>query len=247
MLKRVSLGRLTTLLLVLSLGPFTVLASDTTPTDTPQLTIASSSEQRIENKPLIIANSKAWKPYSFLDKTGQPTGILVDLWKAYGAANNLDVEFSLVDWSDSIDITRQGKADIHAGLLWSPERAEFLTYGGELFEIDTQLYFHQTLQSFNANTFLLGNHNYKVGVVRGGYEAEYMRSQFPSVDLVYFDNNELMIKAARARNILAFVADLQVANYYLHTSSYSGQFIGVKHLYSGYLHYAIGGEKCNRN
>ncbi|GMQ48950.1 sensor domain-containing diguanylate cyclase [Vibrio sp. 10N] len=190
-----------------------------------------------ENR-LIVTNSKAWKPYSFIDDTGQPAGILVDFWKAYGQVNNVEIEFQLVDWKESLDRVKRNQADIHAGLLWSEARSGYLAYGRTLFQIDTQLYFHHSLQTFDANAFLQGNHNHNVGVVNGGYEAEYMQTHYPNVALTYFANNALMIEAALGNRIRAFVADLQVANYYLTTSRASGQFIDVKHLYSGNLYYA---------
>lgn len=47
-----------------------------------------------------------------------------------------------------------------------------------------------------------------------------------------------MIEAALENRVRAFAADQQVANYYLTTSRSTGQFIRVKHLYSGEIYYA---------
>lgn len=196
-------------------------------------------------KRLTIINSKAWKPYSFIDDEGAPAGILVDMWTSFGQANDIDIEFKLVDWQASLDLVKNGLADIHSGLMWSESRANYLTYGAELFSIDTQLYFHETLQSFDADLFLQGNHGYEVGVVTGGYESEYMQTHFPNVSLKRYDNNALMINAALKGQLVAFVSDLQVANYYLHTSGVKGRFIDVKHLYSGEVRYAIGHPRAD--
>lgn len=238
MLIRANFSTLVTSIVMLLLGGFPTLASGSSVQDTGALALEQHGEQPLTPKRLIVSNSKAWKPYSFLDDANQPAGILIDLWKAYGEANDVVIEFKLVDWQESIDLVKAGQADVHAGLLWSRDRAKALAFGEPLFELDTQLYFHHSLQSFDADEFLLGHHNHMVGVVRGGYEAEYMLNHFPEVGLAYFANNALMIKAARDDRIRAFVADLQVANYYLHIGPKSGQFIDVKHLYSGDIHYA---------
>lgn len=37
-----------------------------------------SMSEAVERQTLTIANSKAWKPYSYLDEQGQPSGILID-------------------------------------------------------------------------------------------------------------------------------------------------------------------------
>lgn len=200
--------------------------------------VASEVSEPFSSNRLIVTNSKAWKPYSFIDESGKPAGILIDFWEAYGEANGVEIEFQLVDWQESLERVKHNQADIHAGLLWSESRAKYLAYGRTLFAIDTQLYFHQSLQTFDANAFLQGNHRHSVGVVSGGYEADYIQTHFPKVSLTFFANNALMIEAALGNRIRAFVADQQVANYYLTTSRASGQFIGVKHLYSGELYYA---------
>ncbi len=85
----------------------------------------------------------------------------------------------------------------------------------------------------------MGDHNYKVGVVSGSYEVEFLETNYPNIELALFANNSQLLEAAFSHQIRAFVADLQVANYYLYTSSNSSEFIGVKHLYSGALYFAV--------
>ncbi|SBO08501.1 putative diguanylate cyclase AdrA [Vibrio mediterranei] len=210
------------------------------------LILFTNSTLAIERSPdtLIISNSKAWKPYSYLDENNQPAGILIDYWRAYGVANDVEVQFKLVDWQSSLDLVKNNQADVHAGLLWSKTRANYLEFGSEIFEIDTQLYFHSGLQSFNVNSFLMGGHNYKVGVVSGSYEVEFLQTNYPNVELTLYDNNSKLLQAAFSHQIRAFVADLQVANYYLYTSSNTSEFIGVKHLYSGALYFAVAKSKA---
>ncbi|MEN9585579.1 MAG: hypothetical protein RLZZ616_2585, partial [Pseudomonadota bacterium] len=53
-------------------------------------------------KPLIVTNSKAWQPFSYLNEEGQPDGLLIDLWREYGRVTGRPVEFKLVDWQTSL-------------------------------------------------------------------------------------------------------------------------------------------------
>lgn len=71
----------------------------------------SSVVNAAEQEKLIIANSKAWKPYSYIDDQGKPSGILIDFWLAFGQVNNVDIEFKLMDWNDSLEAVKYGKAD----------------------------------------------------------------------------------------------------------------------------------------
>ncbi|WCP68864.1 sensor domain-containing diguanylate cyclase [Vibrio tubiashii] len=188
---------------------------------------------------LVIANSKAWKPFSFINHKGDPDGILVDYWREYGRKNNVEIEFLLLDWQASLDAVRDGQADIHAGLLWSEQRDSYLDYAPEILSIDTQMYIGQALIGTNLDAFMLGEHQHLVGVVAGGYEEEFTRRHFPNLNLISYSNNQLMIEAAFSGELDAFVADLQVANFYLFSSDEPQRFIGVRHLYSGNLRAAV--------
>ncbi|MCV5410014.1 transporter substrate-binding domain-containing protein, partial [Escherichia coli] len=85
-------------------------------------------------------NSKAWQPFSYINKSGQPDGLLIDLWREYARVTGQKIEFRLVDWQGSLDLLHEGKADVHAGLLWSPERDKLFDYGRPLAQLDSQLF-----------------------------------------------------------------------------------------------------------
>ncbi|KOO15462.1 diguanylate cyclase [Vibrio xuii] len=192
-----------------------------------------------ESKHLIVANSKAWKPFSFINSDGEPDGILIDYWNYYGEKNGVEIEFLLLDWQSSLDAVSDGRADIHAGLLWSENRESFLDYAPIIMSIDTQLYISQELIGIDLDEFTFGKHDYVVGVVSGGYEEEFTRLHFPELKLQNFANNQEMIDAAFSGGIDGFVADLQVANFYLYSRKEPKRFVGVRHLYSGDLMAAV--------
>ncbi|OOF29565.1 transporter substrate-binding domain-containing diguanylate cyclase [Salinivibrio sp. IB872] len=198
---------------------------------------AEQSQQPESQKPVLtVANSHAWRPFSYLDEQRRPKGILVDFWKEFGKRNGYKIKFLLTDWQGSIDLVRSGEADIHAGLLQSPERLKFMDFGTPLFAIDTQVFFSQSMMGTSADFVLSGETEHKIGVVQGGYEEEFMSANFPDVALQLFPNNQAMLDAALSEKIQAFVADLQVANYHLYTTTNQNLFIPVRHLYTETLY-----------
>ncbi|MPY23883.1 diguanylate cyclase [Shewanella sp. YLB-07] len=201
---------------------------------------ASENDQDIKNtkhkKQLIIANSKAWKPFSYIDTNGEAQGLLIDIWKEYARVNDVDVSFLLTDWNDSLQAVKAKEADVHAGLLWSEHRETYLDFLPGIVKIDTQLFFSSKLLGTDVRNYLESG---RVGVVFAGYEETYMMKHYPKVKLIAFDNNELMLKSAFSGEIHAFVADFQVANFYLYTSQRPNQFSPVKHLYSGLIRPAV--------
>lgn len=92
-------------------------------------------------KPLIVANSKAWQPFSYINDKGQPDGLLIDYWREFERVTGRPVQFKLVDWQTSLELVRTGKADVHGGLLWSQERNPLYDYGRALSRLDAQLFF----------------------------------------------------------------------------------------------------------
>lgn len=188
---------------------------------------------------LVVSNSKAWKPFSFINQDGEPDGILIEYWREFGAKNNIEIEFLLLDWQSSLDAVKNGRADLHAGLLWSETRDGYLDFTSAIMSIDTQLFISQEHIGSSLDEFMLSKHDYLVGVVAGGYEEEFTKLHFPNFHLVSFANNKLMIESAFAGELDAFVADLQVANFYIHTSQSTPKFVGVRHLYSGELRAAV--------
>ncbi len=198
-----------------------------------------AAEEDSVKKKLRVANSTSWKPFSYVAEDGSKRGILIDLWQRYGEKNGVEIEFVLSDWNDSILAVREGRADVHAGLLWSDKRDTFFDFADAIMTINTQLYLSQRIITSDLNEMLTGQDAEGIGVVEGGYEEYFMAKTYPAAKLVKYPNNRLMIEAAFRHDIDAFVADLQVANFYLYTSDQSTAFVPALYLYSGEIRPAV--------
>ncbi|HAS62198.1 MAG TPA: sensor domain-containing diguanylate cyclase [Vibrio sp.] len=186
-------------------------------------------------EPLVIANSKAWKPFSFINEEGEADGILTDYWREYSRVTGTPVEFMLLDWNASLDAVKEGRADIHGGLLWSRERDSYLDYSQPIMTIETQLFVRQQLLNTDVSELLSGNQPFVLGAVEGGFEYSYAQDNYPQLSIKTYVNNSDMVKGAFNGEIDGFVADRQVANFYFHSTKAARHFISVKHLYSGEL------------
>ncbi len=204
--------------------------------------ISANQEDEI-TKPLRVTNSKAWIPFSYEGKNGEPKGILIDFWKEYGKRTGREIEFILTDWNESIDLLKRGEADVHAGMLWSEKREAMFDFADTFTSITTHLYFDNHLADKSVESYLSGDEGGALGLVYGGYEQDFIENNYPKVKLALFSNNEEMLEAALNHKIEAFVADLQVANFYLQTSSIksrkSNSFVPVRYLYTGNVRPAV--------
>ncbi|EPP5332110.1 transporter substrate-binding domain-containing diguanylate cyclase [Vibrio harveyi] len=189
---------------------------------------------------LVVANSKAWKPFSYLTPDGEPQGILIDFWREYSVRNDVHVKFLLLDWEESLLAVKEGRADIHAGLIFSAERSQYLNFGTVIMPIDTQLYVNSDLLGIDVESVLKGESAMEVGLVKGGYEETFVRKHYPNAAIRLFSNNDALLKAVTSKQIFLFVADTQVSNFYMATTPDSVTFLPALHLYSKDLRIATG-------
>ncbi len=194
------------------------------------LYFAVPSEGQAQHSGLIITNSTAWKPFSYLNNRQQAAGLLVEFWQEFGKVNDLEIQFLLLDWQETLDALRDGKADVHAGLLWSESRDKYLDYSVKLFELTASLFISSKLAGREPGSYLIPGT--LIGVVKGGFEAEYIAKHYPQVKTIAYPNNEMMLRAALHGELDTFVADHLVANYYLNIEPDPTQFVAVRTLYS---------------
>lgn len=184
---------------------------------------------------IIITNSATFPPFSFLDSDGQPKGLLIDLWSEWARQNNHKVKFLLVDWNESFELIRKGDADIHAGLFKSESRKSFMDFSKELFQLTTCLFISTQVHVSTIEEL----RNVEVGVTKGGFEEEYLCSNFSHLQLRLFDNNNRLVKSALSGKTVAFVADYPVGMYYLHHYGAPEKFRILKTLYSNPIYSAV--------
>lgn len=199
------------------------------------LTVGEAATQRTVHK-LVVTNSSAWPPFSFLNENAEPRGLLVDLWKEFGRRNQIDIEFRLVDWEESLALVRNGDADVHAGLFESGKRQQYLDFSDK---VDLPLTFRLFVSNkMNVNSFEdLGT--IAVGLTEKSFAQEFIATKYPSLHVFSYVNEREVVAAAVRGDIVAFVLDLPAAMYYLHKFGDPGDFHAVDILFTKELKVAV--------
>ncbi|MDY6981218.1 MAG: diguanylate cyclase, partial [Pseudomonadota bacterium] len=170
--------------------------------------------------PLIVSQDHAWPPMAFRDSSGEPRGLLVDLWRALGQELGRPVRFELVDWPRSLTQVREGQAQVHGGLFPSPQRSAFFDFSRPLMPMQTVVF----VAGDSDTRSLLAPGLAPLGVVAGSYELEYLRRHFPDISRREYPNNRAMVTAAVQGELRAFVADYPVGLYLLDELAPPGRF-----------------------
>ncbi|NDV26788.1 transporter substrate-binding domain-containing protein [Desulfovibrio sp. JC010] len=154
---------------------------------------------------LTIALDRDYPPFSLLGPDGAPTGLLVDLWKAWSAQTGIPVNFMPDSWVGTMEAVRNGNADIHSGLFRSKDRKEFLDFSYPLFRVDTSLFCREDQKQPGGLDKMNGK---KVAVLDGSFQQNYLQKKFPGVEAVPFPNSEAMVLAVLKNNVNALLHEV---------------------------------------
>lgn len=194
---------------------------------TPSEAVAATDVNR-----LVVTHSQNYPPFSYLDTDGRPQGYLIDLWKAFGRANRISVEFKLGVWQQTLDWVKDGTAQVHAGMFYSRERDRYFDYGTDIMEMSTALYLKKGVALDQLSRLA-------VGVVRGGNAFAFMHNERSDQRLVQYEQIKDLVQAAADGEIVAFVADQPTGSHYLRVAGLQDVFISRETLYTMPLRAAV--------
>jgi ABC-type amino acid transport substrate-binding protein len=199
--------------------------------------------QAAESPHFIVAASAQSPPFSFEDKNKRPQGILIDFWNLWAKKNNADITFIMASFDKTISMVRDGKADFHAGLFSSSQRIASLDFSSGILDDTLSLFVQDKLDIQSVGE--LKNIPIDVGISREYYAVEYMKEHYPHVNIKLFKNNEELLNGTLRREVIAFIVDYPVANYYLSKKDSLGQYRVVEDIANEKLRAAV--KKGNKN
>ena len=125
-------------------------------------------------------------PLKFEDAESRPSGLFPDLWRLWAKKAGKQIQFVKVDsFKESLQLLKDGKADLHAGLFKTAEREEFLAYSRPILHLDYFIFSHpiiRPLSSLEKTSGLI------VGIAKGGFTEKYVRQRVPSERIAIYDS-----------------------------------------------------------
>jgi PAS domain S-box-containing protein len=192
-------GRIATvLLLAASILGFGNAAAETSP-----------GKDSASERPLIIAISGGYSPFSVTAPNGEHTGLLVEMWRLWSEATGTPIRFRASDWAGTIEAVRNGNADIHFGLFRNEERARWMDFSDPIHEIRTAVYFRAGRRDPVPLSELAGS---RVGVMRGSHQSKFLKETYPDLTVVDLKNGEAVMLALLADDVDAIVHEVPSAN-----------------------------------
>ena len=161
--------------------------------------------ERPVKKPLIIAISDNYPPFSIVTPTGEPAGLLVELWRHWSAATETPIRFRPSSWAETVEAVRDGRADIHSGLFKNAQRAAWMAFSEAIHEIKTGLFFKGGQREPVPLAELAG---VRIGVMAGSFQEQFIRSKFPGISAIPLrDTDEMVLALLRGEIDVLFQED----------------------------------------
>ncbi|MBW2582715.1 MAG: transporter substrate-binding domain-containing protein, partial [Deltaproteobacteria bacterium] len=152
-------------------------------------------------------------PLKFEDAASRPAGLFPDIWRLWAGKAGKEVQFVKVDsFKESLQLLKDGKVDLHAGLFRTPKREEFLDYSEQLLALDYYIFTHPSVHPIKS---LGKTSGFIVGIQKGGYTEQFVRSKVPANRIVVYDRFQDLFRAALEGEIKVFVATELSLLYYL--------------------------------
>ena len=174
------------------------------------------------SEPVIIVYNRGIAPIKFTDTDNNPSGILNDYWKLLDEKAELNFMFiEAGTFGESLEMVRDGRADIHAGLFFTDDRAEFLDYSEPVLSLKYYLYSSPDLvppESLSDAKGLI------LGTVQGGYTENEIKKVISQDRLIVYEDFKSMFEAALDGDIKIFVSSDIHLNYYLSVNNRDNPF-----------------------
>ena len=145
------------------------------------------------SKTIKISFANNMEPFYFLDKDKKAKGLLIDYWTLWAEKSNIKIEFINNNWSDALELVKNNKADIHAGLLYIKKIEKELDYIGPIYEFSLDIYINKkNINKIKSINDLSGK---VVAVIKGSHSSIYLKTYYPKIKLKEYSSYSQMISS----------------------------------------------------
>lgn len=165
-----------------------------------------------EIKEVSVAYNVGNPPLKFQNEKGEADGMLIDIWKLWSKKTGVKVNFIEAPFKRTVEMVKNGEADIHAGLFFTKERDLFLDYSSSpIINIGYTIFYHRSIPPLKElkelKPFIIG--------VPEGYTAKYMKKNLPEGMYKTYKNFPELYKNAYKGEVKVFISPIMNYEYFL--------------------------------
>jgi ABC-type amino acid transport substrate-binding protein len=169
---------------------------------------------------LFIAIRSDFQPFTFLNAEGRPAGIYVDIWRLWAQKTGKQIEFISSNLKTSLENLKNQKADIHSGLLYSPDRSEWISFSEPFYDVGISLFYSLKQGKISSIKELSGQ---TVAVLRGSQMEQFLKKYYPDIRIFPCNTIEELVNGFQEGKAKAFILTLPVGTAVINRMGLSGE------------------------
>src|SRR5258706_3440491 len=171
-------------------------------------------------KTIRVVTDNHYAPYSFQSDEGKLQGILIDQWQAWEKKTGIKVDIQAMNWSEAMQRMGAGEFDVIDCIVETAERRDRFDFTPPYATIEASIYFRNKISGISDLTSLKG---FPIGLTTGDQRIAKLKANGVT-NLILFDNNDAIVRAAMEGRINVFVMDNPSALYILNKMDIESKF-----------------------
>jgi ABC-type amino acid transport substrate-binding protein len=182
-----------------------------------QLTLEEQSW--LDGHPIIkVGSDPQWAPFEFRNNNNIPIGLTRDYISIIEKKLGVKFEYSISQsWNEIFTKAKNKEVDILSAVVPTKERLKYFLFTEPYNSQPISIY---ALEGSNYIRNLDELKNKKVGVVKGYITEEFLKKDYPDIDLVTAKNIEDLFEKLSKNEIIAFIESMPVVNYYINNGGH---------------------------
>jgi signal transduction histidine kinase/CheY-like chemotaxis protein/ABC-type nitrate/sulfonate/bicarbonate transport system substrate-binding protein len=184
-----------------------------------ELQLTEQEIEYIKHNPVIKVHNEAdWAPYNY-NIGKMPRGLSIDYIKLLAYKAGLDVEFvSGYTWNEFMTMLEKNEIDVMLNMVNTPLRSQKFLFTNPYMQVNSVI-FQKSNEPLAKNFEALKGK--KLAVVKGFYQEEFLRKEYPQIRLVQVDSIAESIDVLRQDKVYATIGSYGIINYLLDKKGYS--------------------------
>ncbi len=181
--------------------------------------ILSQEEQKwliLNDNKLILAPDAYFPPFEWIDKNKHLRGIAADYVQILEKKLHIHFKLKIIsNWSENMQLAKEGKIDIWSAVASSPEREKFMSFTHPYLKLQSIFLVSKSVTNFSLKDIP----QKRIAVVQNYFTHYYLKNHYPTVKLVLYPNSESALHALVFNQVDAAFMDITTASYYIRKNS----------------------------
>jgi len=171
--------------------------------DSSKLYLSNEEKEFIKNTPLKISISKNFKPISFQNTDGSPSGIATDYWEILAKELGLNIEYKFESiFTEQLNSIKNKKADLIFSTGKTKDREQYALFTDEYIQFPISI---ATKSNENFIEDFSKVIDKKIAVGRNYTAHKLLVKQYPKINFVFVENIKEGLKLVKKGEVFGFV------------------------------------------